>query len=525
MKGKTKLSNVSLHDSLFAAVPGASQEKVDTTSECHDPNKGTTGVGAVDLLASGQSLLVLPLYLDIGQIDCYEHNPRQAPNERFTDIKESIRANGLDQALAVTRKPGEQRYFIYKGGNTRLAALKELLDETGEDRFRRVRCEVHPFQGDIEGIAGHLRENDQRGEMVFIDRAAGVMQLRRELEAQYGQALSLRQLEAELTALGLAYSASHLSKFEYGVVLNQFIPLVLSSGVGKSQLENLRKLEGIALQIMRFAQQAGLISESLFAVSSGISREAREQEQKAFRLAVYGVILAATDRAEGWAIADAEGAVMLYFMEAGLSQEDYRVLYDNAMTGQVLIPGKPLAERDVLQVETAVPKPPRENVTLTPALGWKPPQRDVATQTVEEKVEDVAREEGSLLYPPDTGSKNNQDALSKSDLPDFDEVIDFTAAPQAGLLYSPDTGSIINQCGSDTPVGQGDTSKNKALGDSVGSEPDGEDRVGLAVRLDQAISAVAVYSDDEVERWALPDEVRELVTVCRLLAASLGGVQ
>ncbi len=97
----------------------------------------------------------------------------------------------------------------------------------------------------------------------------------------------------------------------------------------------------------------------------------------------------------------------------------------------------------------------------------------------------------------------------------------------AGLSssLSPDTGSIINQCGSDTPVGQGDTSKNKALGDSVGSEPDGEDRVGLAVRLDQAISAVAVYSDDEVERWALPDEVRELVTVCRLLAASLGGVQ
>ena len=68
MKGKTKLSNVSLHDSLFAAVPGASQEKVDTTSECHDPNKGITGLGAVDLLASGQSLLVLPQYLDIGQI-------------------------------------------------------------------------------------------------------------------------------------------------------------------------------------------------------------------------------------------------------------------------------------------------------------------------------------------------------------------------------------------------------------------------------------------------------------------------
>ena len=68
--------------------------------------------------------------------DCrlYERNPRTVRNEKFDEIKESIRKRGLDQMIAVTQRPGEKQHIPAKGGNTRLEILQELVAE-GEVRF------------------------------------------------------------------------------------------------------------------------------------------------------------------------------------------------------------------------------------------------------------------------------------------------------------------------------------------------------------------------------------------------------
>jgi hypothetical protein len=60
----------------------------------------------------------------------------------------------------------------------------------GGCRFERVELTFKAWRGDAEAIAGHIGENDQRGEMCFWDRAAGIMDIKAALEAQTGGAPS-----------------------------------------------------------------------------------------------------------------------------------------------------------------------------------------------------------------------------------------------------------------------------------------------------------------------------------------------
>ena len=79
-----------------------------------------------------------PMVVAIDEIEVYDHNPRQLANDRYDEIKASIRASGMDQTLTITRRPGAPRYMIAAGGNTRLQALKALWAETGDERFSKV---------------------------------------------------------------------------------------------------------------------------------------------------------------------------------------------------------------------------------------------------------------------------------------------------------------------------------------------------------------------------------------------------
>lgn len=75
------------------------------------------------------------IQLKISDVDPYDKNPRQHENERYDDIKESIRVTNVLSPLVVTRRPGATRYMVGAGGNTRLKAQQELWAETGEARF------------------------------------------------------------------------------------------------------------------------------------------------------------------------------------------------------------------------------------------------------------------------------------------------------------------------------------------------------------------------------------------------------
>jgi ParB family protein of integrating conjugative element (PFGI_1 class) len=137
--------------------------------------------------------------LDVRCIKPYEHNPRRSKNPEYDRIKDSIRANGLDQPLVVTQRPQATDYIVHTGGNTRLLILQELLDETGDARFARIPCLFRPWRRESDVLLAHLRENDLRGSLTFIDKARAVLDLKQLFEKDLGaKEISLRRLEAEL---------------------------------------------------------------------------------------------------------------------------------------------------------------------------------------------------------------------------------------------------------------------------------------------------------------------------------------
>jgi ParB family protein of integrating conjugative element (PFGI_1 class) len=178
--------------------------------------------------------------LTLDQLRPYDRNPRTHHNPKFDEIKESIKAVGLKQKLTVTQRPGDNRYMISDGGNTRLIILNELYQETGDQRFYHQDCHFIPWQGEINVLAGHLAENDNRGQLSWIERARGIFEAKRMIEEDAGETISQRELTKRLRVLGYTVNQSHISKMLY--TIEHFLPtlpLTLDAGMGRPQIEKL----------------------------------------------------------------------------------------------------------------------------------------------------------------------------------------------------------------------------------------------------------------------------------------------
>ena len=135
------------------------------------------------------------LWLPVTDIRPYDRNPRRADNPETDRIKASIRANGMDQPLVGTQRPGDSHVMVQAGGNTRLRIVQALFAETGDPRFGHVHCLLKPWARESDVLLAHLRENNLHGALTFIDKALAVADARRLLEAELGEGtLSLRHL-------------------------------------------------------------------------------------------------------------------------------------------------------------------------------------------------------------------------------------------------------------------------------------------------------------------------------------------
>ena len=191
--------------------------------------------------------------VDIARIQPYEHNPRHSPNPEYDRIRDSIRNNGLDQPLVITQRPGAADYIVHAGGNTRLLILKTLLEETGESRYSQVPCLFRPWRRESDVMLAHLRENDLRGNLAFIDKAQAVFATRRLLAEELGlDEITQRRLEAELRKAGYRISQGRISQMAYAVFrLLPLIPQALAKGMGRPQVERIRSLERAANTVWR----------------------------------------------------------------------------------------------------------------------------------------------------------------------------------------------------------------------------------------------------------------------------------
>ncbi|MBE8599962.1 ParB family protein [Pseudomonas cyclaminis] len=187
-----------------------------------------------------------PMLVTLEQLRPYEHNPRFIRNPLYDDIKASIRERGLDQPPPITRRPGETYFIIRNGGNTRLAILGELWQETRDERFFRIHCLFRPWSNELTALLGHLAESDLHGQLTFIERALAVAKLKTMLEPD-GAVLSQRELARRLAAGGYPISQSHISRMLDTLEhLLPAIPQTLYAGLGKPQIERLISLRSQA---------------------------------------------------------------------------------------------------------------------------------------------------------------------------------------------------------------------------------------------------------------------------------------
>ncbi|MBT2988845.1 MAG: ParB N-terminal domain-containing protein [Candidatus Thiodiazotropha sp. (ex Ctena orbiculata)] len=186
--------------------------------------------------------------LDVQLINPYERNPRRSENPEYDRIKDSIRSKGLDQPLVITQRPGSANYIVQAGGNTRLMILKELCEETDDERFSRVQCVVRPWSQESDVLLAHLRENELRGSLTFIDKARAVCDARRLLVEELGIGqVTHRRLEAELRGKGLSVSISSIWLMTYAVEkLADLLPHALQAGMGARHVGRIRALERAA---------------------------------------------------------------------------------------------------------------------------------------------------------------------------------------------------------------------------------------------------------------------------------------
>ena len=191
---------------------------------------GNPGNRAKDLPEQADPKHDCQIELKLEDIRPYEHNPRRANNTKFAEIKESIRSSGVRNPLTVTRRPGEKHFIVEAGGNTRLLALHQLWEETRDPRFAKVAVIFRPWRSEAHVLTAHLIENEQRGEMTFWDKANGIAVLKGQLEEEKGHALSLRQLEEELKAIGFAVNTATLTHYLYATarlrILGDAVPVL-----------------------------------------------------------------------------------------------------------------------------------------------------------------------------------------------------------------------------------------------------------------------------------------------------------
>jgi integrating conjugative element, PFGI_1 class, parB family protein len=150
--------------------------------------------------------------VSVNEIDFFDKNPRTRHDpEQYGQIKQSIREAGVQQPVHITRRPGDNRFVLAQGGNTRLKIVRELYAETGDERFAVIPAIFAEYTSEADIQIAHLIENEQRAEMCFWDKAQAYAAIRGMFQAESAKKLSLRELAELFLTHGLSLTHNTLS--------------------------------------------------------------------------------------------------------------------------------------------------------------------------------------------------------------------------------------------------------------------------------------------------------------------------
>ena len=156
--------------------------------------------------------------LESSSIVPYDRNPRRSINPNYDEIKETIRVKGVLNQLTVTRRPNTTNYMVYGGGNTRLKIVQELdREHPGNPLYSHMKVVYRAWRGEADVIAAHLIENEARGDTSFWDKACGLIELKKEMEAETGTLLSSNDVRQRAASLGWKVSRDSSLLYDFAV--------------------------------------------------------------------------------------------------------------------------------------------------------------------------------------------------------------------------------------------------------------------------------------------------------------------
>lgn len=305
MNTKKKLSV----DQVRASM-GISNPKPATINPPTMPAHANGGMGTGNLSADDS---IIRLHID--SITTYKRNPRRKINELYVEIRESIRARGMDTIVKVTKRPGEDLYFPAAGGNTRILAQKELYAEGRDDKFAYLDCIFTEYTSEADILTRHIIENDTRADLVFWDKANAILELRGEIETELGAAVSNRQLAELLTARGVQIGRDVLRTYTFATEklsdLGSATARLSGSNVREIILPNYQKL-------VRISEKFGIPAEQFH---DGIARPVfRNADEKFNRAQEFNVDIFCADLTDATANALGQATPALRSMLSILEQ-------------------------------------------------------------------------------------------------------------------------------------------------------------------------------------------------------------
>ena len=121
--------------------------------------------------AEGRVVLAIDLdQIDLGHLT-RDRRSLNREGEDWTALKASLAARGQQTPIEVTDlgEGAEPRYGLISGLR-RVSALRELLDETGADRFALVLALIRPPRATVENLIAMIEENEIRTGISYFER-------------------------------------------------------------------------------------------------------------------------------------------------------------------------------------------------------------------------------------------------------------------------------------------------------------------------------------------------------------------
>ena len=122
--------------------------------------------------ARGEGLVIERIALDRIDDHAYARDRRQLDREGepWQELKDSLRARGQQTPIEVTGPEADTGHYKLVSGFRRLSALRELLEETGDESFATVKALVAERPETIDAMIAMIEENEIRQDVSFYER-------------------------------------------------------------------------------------------------------------------------------------------------------------------------------------------------------------------------------------------------------------------------------------------------------------------------------------------------------------------